>query len=196
MNLQELLKKHFGDDENKLNEFLEDMKTNKIYTSNEENIDTRYSKLKGDFDIKTREHEEATKLIEELKGNNKSIEELQNKITDYETNVIPALTKAKEEAEVESALKVALVNAKVTDPDYIAYKVKEKGEIKLDENGNIKGIDDTLKDIKNAYPNFFETEKKKEIDVKDLGKGEVKDSEPTNLVEALTQKYNNTKNEM
>lgn len=196
MNLQELLKKHFGDDENKLNEFLEDMKTNKIYTSNEENIDTRYSKLKGDFDIKTREHEEATKLIEELKGNNKSIEELQNKITDYETNVIPALTKAKEEAEVESALKVALVNAKVTDPDYIAYKVKEKGEIKLDEDGNIKGIDDTLKDIKNAYPNFFEIEKKKEIDVKELGKGEVKEAEPTNLVEALTQKYNNTKNEM
>ena len=196
MNLQELIKKHFGDDEEKLNAFLEDMKTNKIYTSSEENLDTRYSKLKGDFEVKTKEHEEAVKLIEELKASSKGNEDLQAKITEYET-ANEQLQKELEQTKIESALKVALVNAKVSDVDYIAYKVKEKDKnLTLDEDGNIKGINDTLKDIKTAYPNFFETEKKKEIDVKDLGKGEVKQPEPTNLVEALTQKYNDTKNEM
>lgn len=196
MNLQELLKKYGIEDEAKINEFLEEMKTNKIYTSNEENLDVRYGKLKEDFDAKSKEHTEATKLIEELKASSKGNEDLQAKITDYEGQVAE-LQKELENTKIESALKVALVNAKVSDVDYIAYKVKEKdSNLTLDEDGNIKGINDTLKDIKTAYPNFFEVEKKKEIDVKNLGKGEVKDPEPTNLVEALTQKYNNTKNEM
>ena len=196
MNLQELLKKYGIEDEAKINEFLEEMKTNKIYTSNEENLDVRYGKLKEDYDAKSKEHTEATKLIEELKASSKGNEDLQAKITGYEGQVAE-LQKELEQTKIESALKVALVNAKVSDVDYIAYKVKEKDtNLTLDENGNIKGINDTLKDIKTAYPNFFETEKKKEIDVKDLGKGQVKEPEPTNLVEALTQKYNNTKNEM
>lgn len=196
MNLQELLKKYGIEDEAKINEFLEEMKTNKIYTSNEENLDVRYGKLKEDYDAKSKEHTEATKLIEELKASSKGNEDLQAKITGYEGQVAE-LQKELEQTKIESALKVALVNAKVSDVDYIAYKVKEKdSNLTLDENGNIKGINDTLKDIKTAYPNFFETEKKKEIDVKDLGKGQVKQPEPTNLVEALKQKYNETKNEM
>lgn len=196
MNLQELLKKYGIEDEAKINEFLEEMKTNKIYTSNEENLDVRYGKLKEDYDAKSKEHTEATKLIEELKASSKGNEDLQAKITGYEGQVAE-LQKELEQTKIESALKVALVNAKVSDVDYIAYKVKEKDtNLTLDENGNIKGINDTLKDIKTAYPNFFETEKKKEIDVKDLGKGQVKEPEPTNLVEALKQKYNETKNEM
>lgn len=195
MNLQELIKKYLDDDK-KVTEFLEEMKTNKIYTASEENLDTRYTKLKGDFDAKSKEHEEATKLIEELKASSKGNEDLQAKITGYEGQVAE-LQKELEQTKIESALKVALVNAKVSDVDYIAYKVKEKdSNLTLDENGNIKGINDTLKDIKTAYPNFFEVEKKKEIDVKDLGKGDVKIPEPTNLVEALKQKYDETKNEI
>ena len=195
MNLQELLKKHGIEDEAKIKEFLEDMKTNKIYISNEENIDIRHSKLKDDYDAKSREHEEATKLIEELKKSSEGNEENLNKIKDYEGQVA-TLQKELEETKIESALKVALANAKVTDVDYVAFKVKEKGELKLDENGNIKGIDETLKEVKTSYPNFFETEKKKEIDVKDLGKGDVKEVEPTNLAEALKQQYKNNKNEL
>lgn len=194
MNLEELLKKYLDDDK-KIAELLEEMKNNKIFTASEENLDTRYSKLKGDFDAKSKEHDEATKLIEELKKSSAGNEENLNKIKTYEGQVAE-LQKELEQTKVESALKVALANAKVTDVDYVAFKVKEKGELKLDDKGNIKGIDDTLKDIKTAYPNFFETEKKKEIDVKDLGKGKVTDPEPTNLVEALSQKYSQTKNEL
>lgn len=195
MNLEELLKKYLGEDDKKVAELLEEMKNNKIFTASEENLDTRYSKLKGDFDAKSKEHDEATKLIEELKKSSAGNEENLNKIKTYEGQVAE-LQKELEQTKVESALKVALANAKVTDVDYVAFKVKEKGELKLDDKGNIKGIDDTLKDIKTAYPSFFETEKKKEIDVKDLGKGKPTDPEPTSLAEALSQKYSQTKNEL
>lgn len=195
MTLQELLKKHGIEDEAKINEFLEDMKTNKIYTSNEENLDVRYGKLKDDFDAKSKEHAEAAKLIEELKKSNAGNEDNLNKIKEYESQVA-TLQKELENTKIESALKVALANAKVTDVDYVAFKVKEKGELKLDDKGNLKGIDDTLKDIKTAYPTFFETEKKKEIDVKELGTGKQSEPTPTNLTEALTQKYAQTKTDI
>ena len=193
MNLQELIKKYLVEDD-KVNEFLEEMKTNKIFTASEENLDTRYSKLKGDFDTKTREHEEATKLIEELKKSNVGNEENLNKIKDYESQVAE-LQKELETTKIESALKVALVNAKAKDIDYLTFKVKEKGELKLDEDGNIKGIEDTLKDVKTSYPDFFEKEnKKKEIELNTLNQGKQGDPEPQSLEEALMQEYNSNKN--
>ena len=195
MTLEELVKQYLEDDE-KSTKFLEDMKANKIYTAGEENLDIRYGKLQEDFNNKTKEHEEATKLIEQLKESGKGNEELQTKITEYEGQVAE-LQKELEQTKIESALKVALSNAKVTDVDYVAFKVKEKNkELKLDEDGNIKGIDDTLKEIKTTYPNFFETEKKKEVNVNELGKGNQQDPEPTSLVEALSQKYTQGKNDL
>jgi hypothetical protein len=50
-----------------------------------------------------------------------------------------------------------LLEAKVQDVDYLTFKIKEKGEIKLDDNGKIKGIDDTLAALKVQFPNQFET---------------------------------------
>lgn len=195
MDLQTLLKNLSLDDET-ITKIVEGMKENKIYTASEENLDVRYGKTKGDLDAKTRELEEATNLINELKAGNVNVEELQNKIKDYEENVIPALKKETEKAKVDSALKVALANAKVTDVDYITYKIKEKGELKLDDEGNIKGFDDTLKEVKTSFPSFFETEKKKEIEVKDLGTGKVGTPEPANLAEALKQQYSQKENKM
>lgn len=194
MNLQDLIKKYL--DEEKAKEFMDEMKSNKIYVASEENMDVRYSKLKGDFDAKTKEHEEATRLIEELKANNKGNEDLQSKIGSYENQVVE-LQKELERTKIESSLKVALANAKATDTDYIAYKVRELNkDLTLDENGNIKGIDETLKEIKTSFPNFFEGEKKKEVEVNDLKKGEVKEVEPTSLVEALQQKYDQSKGDL
>lgn len=194
MNLQDLIKKYL--DEEKAKEFMDEMKSNKIYVASEENMDVRYSKLKGDFDAKTKEHEEATRLIEELKANNKGNEDLQSKIGSYESEVAN-LKEELEKTKIESSLKVALANAKATDTDYIAYKVRELNkDLTLDENGNIKGIDETLKEIKTSFPNFFEGEKKKEIEVNDLKKGEVREMEPTSLVEALQQKYDQSKGDL
>lgn len=168
MNLQELIKKHFGDDEAKLNTFLEDMKTNKIFTASEENLDTRYSKLKGDFEAKTKEYDESQNLIAELKKASKGNEEMQTKFTEYESKVAE-LQAENEQLKIENALKVELLGAKAkaSDLDYLMFKYKqENNEITLDDNGKIKGFD--IEKIKTAYPNNFEVESKKEVDVNNL----------------------------
>ena len=111
MNLQELIKKHFGDDEAKATAFLDEMKENKIYTASEENLDTRYSKLKGDFDAKTKEYDESQNLIAELKKASKGNEEMQTKFTEYESKVAQ-LQAENEQLKIENALKVELLGAK------------------------------------------------------------------------------------
>ena len=65
MNLTEILKsKGVADDVIKA--VLEDMKTNKIYTAGEENLDVRYSKLKADHDGLSKQYAEANTLTEEV----------------------------------------------------------------------------------------------------------------------------------
>lgn len=168
MNLQELIKKHFGDDEAKVTAFLDDMKANKIFTASEENLDTRYSKLKGDFEAKTKEYDESQSLINELKKASKGNEEMQTKFTEYESKVAE-LQAENEQLKIENALKVELLGAKAkaSDLDYLMFKYKqENNEITLDDNGKIKGFD--IEKIKTAYPSNFETESKKEVDVNNL----------------------------
>lgn len=168
MNLQELIKKHFGDDETKVTAFLDDMKLNKIFTASEENLDTRYSKLKGDFEAKTKEYDESQNLINELKKASKGNEEMQTKFTEYESKVAE-LQAENEQLKIENALKVELLGAKAkaSDLDYLMFKYKqENNEITLDDNGKIKGFD--IEKIKTAYPNNFEVESKKEVDVNNL----------------------------
>lgn len=168
MNLQELIKKHFGDDEAKITAFLDEMKTNKIFTASEENLDTRYSKLKGDFEAKTKEYDESQNLIAELKKASKGNEEMQTKFTEYESKVAE-LQAENEQLKIENALKVELLGAKAkaSDLDYLMFKYKqENNEITLDDNGKIKGFD--IEKIKTAYPSNFEVESKKEVDVNNL----------------------------
>ena len=168
MNLQELIKKHFGDDEAKVTAFLDEMKANKIFTASEENLDTRYSKLKGDFEAKTKEYDESQNLIAELKKASKGNEEMQTKFTEYESKVAE-LQAENEQLKIENALKVELLGAKAkaSDLDYLMFKYKqENNEITLDDNGKIKGFD--IEKIKTAYPSNFEVESKKEVDVNNL----------------------------
>ncbi len=170
----------------------------KIMDENGKSINAGKAKIEEltkQLGLKTTEGEETARLLEDLKKSSAGNEENLNKIKAYEEQVA-TLQKELEEAKVDSALKVALANAKVTDVDYITYKIKEKGELKLDDEGNIKGIDDTLKEVKTSFPSFFETEKKKEIEVKDLGTGKVGTPEPTNLAEALKQQYSQKENKM
>ena len=102
-------------------------------------------------------------MIEELKKGSKGNEQLQSKITAYETQVAE-LQSELEQTKVESAIKVALLSAKAKDVDYLTFKLKEKGEIKLDDQGNIKGIDDMLAGLKTQFPTQFETDSQKKID--------------------------------
>ena len=96
---------------------------------------------------------------------------MQSKITAYETQVAE-LQSELEQTKVESAIKVALLSAKAKDVDYLTFKLKEKGEIKLDDQGNIKGIDDMLAGLKTQFPTQFETDAQKKIDEHKLPDGD------------------------
>lgn len=191
MTLEELLKAQGLSDE-QIKAITASMKENKIYTASEENLDIRYGKLKTDYDTLNTQHGESTKLIEQLKKDAKNDEALQGKITAYETQVAN-LQKELDETRLESAIKVALMNAKTDDVGYMAFKLKEGGALELDEDGNIKGIDEKISNLKTQFPTHFDSENNpgpREIDPKPLPEGNHNnDVQPKNLADALRMQY-------
>lgn len=176
MTLQELLKSQ-GLSEEQINGIVGAMKENKIFTASEENLDTRYGKLKTDHDSLTSQYGEATKLIDELKKSNTGNEDLQNKVSTYETQ-ITALKQENEELKIESSLRFALKDAGAVDVDYLVFKAKEKGEIKLDDDGKVKGIDSIVDGLKTQIPGQFEAKKQNKVEERRLpgreeGNGEI-----------------------
>ena len=170
MTIAEILKAK-GLDDKVIAEIQEEMKSNKIFTASEENLDIRYGKLKTDHDGKLAELTEAQNLIAELKKNNKGNEGLQQRITDYEGQVAQ-LQAELAQTKLDSAIKVELLAAKALDVDYLTFKLKEKGELALDDNGKIKGWDDKLAALKTQFSTQFETSSQKKIEENKLPNGD------------------------
>lgn len=114
----------------------------------------KYTSLETDLSGKTSELEKANGLIEELKKSTGKDAALQQKITDYEAE-IATLKAENTELKTENALKFALVAAGAVDVDYLVFKAKEKGEIKLGEDGKIKGEADLISGLKTQLPTMF-----------------------------------------
>ena len=155
MTLAEILKaKGISDDI--ITAVQDEMKANKIFTSAEENIDIRYGKLKTQHEAVVKERDEGKALIETLQKNNKGNEALQTQISDYQTKM-EQLQAELQETKIESAINVGLLAAgvKPEDVDYVTFKLKAKGEIELDDQGNIKGWDDKVAGLKTQFPANF-----------------------------------------
>ena len=189
MTLQELLKAQ-GLSEEQVKAILGAMKENKIYTASEENLDTRYGKLKTDHETLNTQYSEANKLIETLKASNKGNEDLQAKVTTYEGQ-ISELQEQLQQTQLESAIKLALLDANATDVDYMTFKLKEKGEIALDENGKIKGIEDKIAGLKTQFPTQFENKQQNKVDPIKLPNDPTPDdkTQPATLAGALKAAY-------
>lgn len=170
MTIAEILKAK-GIDDAVIKEVQEEMKTNKIFTASEENLDIRYGKLKTEHDGKLAELTEAQNLIAELKKSTKGQEDLQGKITAYEGQV-QQLQAELEQTKLESAIKVELLSSKALDVDYLTFKLKEKGELALDENGKIKGWEDKLAALQTQFPTQFETANNKHYQEHKLPEGD------------------------
>lgn len=134
----------------------DDMKANKIFTSAEENIDIRYGKLKTQHEAVVKERDEGKALIETLQKSNKGNEGLQQQINDYKSNM-EKLQAELAQTKIESAINVGLLAAgvKPEDVDYVTFKLKAKGDIELDDQGNIKGWDDKVAGLKTQFPANF-----------------------------------------
>lgn len=152
----------------------------------------KYDALQALLDGKTTELDTANGLIADLKKGTKGNEELQGKITGYETQVAQ-LQEELEKTKLDNAIQLALRDAKAVDPDYLAYKLREKysaDELKLDENGKVKGIDDKLAGLKTQFPTQFEAGGKKKVDPFKLPEEQGGGSnEPKSLEDALRLAY-------
>lgn len=166
MTLQEILKSQGLTDE-QIKTVVGEMKQNKIFTAGEENLDIRYAKLKADHDSLTAQHGESTRLIEQMKKEAGTSAALQEKITSYEAT-IGQLQEQLQAAKLEAAIKVALIGAKTTDVEYMAWQLRRKGELTLDDQGNIKDIDDKLAGLKTQFPQMFEAASRMEVQVQKL----------------------------
>ena len=158
----------------------------------------KYDDIVSQLTGKQTELDSANGLIEELKKGTKGNEELQGKITGYETQVAD-LQKELAETKVKSALKVALLSEKAMDIDYLTFKVneklKEQGKtLELDENENIKGWDEVLSGLKTQFPTQFEAAKASNIDENRLPDSDDRKAEPQSLAEALKAHYEEAKN--
>lgn len=161
MTLEELLRSQ-GIADDSIAKILEAMKTNKIYTASEENLDVRYGKLNEKHENLSKQHKEAQALIEELKKSNGDNESLQTKVGEYQ-NKIAELTKELNESRVANAVKVKLLSEKAVDVDYLTYKLTQLGELSLDEDGNVKDLESKIESLKKQYPNQFEASHGKKI---------------------------------
>lgn len=159
----------------------------------------KHDALQALLDGKETELTTANNLIADLKKATKGNEDLQGKITGYETQVSD-LQKQLTETKVKSALKIALLSEKVQDIDYITFKVNEKMKeqgktLELDENENIKGWDDILSGLKTQLPEHFnKADNNKVIEENRLPDSDTRKTEPQSLAEALRMQYENNSN--
>ena len=154
----------------------------------------KHDALQALLDGKSTELDTANGLIAELKKGTKGNEELQGKISTYETVTIPDLQKQLQETKINAAVKVALLAEKALDVPYLAYKLNEKLKaegktLELDENENIKGWEGYLSDLKTQLPNQFEKAGSPKVDPKPLPGGTPRKDEPASLADALRDAY-------
>lgn len=154
----------------------------------------KFSSKEQDLASKVAELSEANKLIETLKKGTKDNENLQDKITSYESQVAE-LQKELADTKLKAAIKVSLIGEKALDVDYLTFKLNEKlaekGEkLELDENGNIKGWNEKIEGLKVQFPTQFETASNKKIEEHKLDKPDESNSGAVTKADILKMPYN------
>ena len=169
------------------------MPAQKLYLASEENLDTRYTKLKEQKEQLENDLNAANKLVGDLKKTNKDAEELQQKITDYEAKVQQLETERSEERKTY-AIKEALQKEGVSDVEYMMFKL---GQLEVDKDGNIVDLDNKVKALKETNPTFFASEAENNepgapgyqvVDNK-LESGRNTEPEPQSLAEAIALEF-------
>lgn len=107
----------------------------------------KFDALEGEKKNAEEQLETANSTIETLKKNNKDNEELQNKISGYETTISSLKTEAAN-LKKTYALKEQLSKEGVTDPDYIIYKQGGIDKFTFNDEGKPVGVSDIVKSYK------------------------------------------------
>lgn len=102
--------------------------------------------------------DQANITIGDLKKSNKENEDLQGKIQEYETTINTMKVDSEKQIK-ELKLKDKLRDAGVKDAEYLIFKHGGVDKFNYDQEGNLIGLDDTLKPYKESMPYNFITGK-------------------------------------
>lgn len=136
------------------------MKENRLFISGEENIDERYTKLKGQHGEASAQLKTAQELIAQLKPQAEGSETLKGQIADYEKQAKDAEERAAK-AERDAAIKVELLakGAVPDDVDYLMFRIEQgDAEVKVGDDGKLSGLDDAITGLKASHPGQFKAE--------------------------------------
>ena len=151
----------------------------------------KYTTLEAENQTNISKLTEANTLIAQLQKAAKGDEALQGQVTAYQTKVQELETQLAQ-TKLDAEIKVGLLAEKALDVDYLTFKLKEKGELALDENGKIKGWDDKIAALKTQIPTQFESAQGRQYKENRLPAGDGGgSSEPKSLAEALKMQYEN-----
>lgn len=158
MPFKELLKSIVGEEQTTA--ILNGMKEKKIYISSNENVDERYTKLKGQKEDLEQQLATANTTITDLKKATKGNEDLQKKLTDYESKI--QTLQQESEAKVRNltldyAIEKLLTTNNAKHVDLLKAQFN-RDQLEIAEDGIIKGLDDQFKAIKESYSDLFQAQ--------------------------------------
>lgn len=108
---------------------------------------------KTDFNSKVEELKTANETLTTLQKDNKDVEALQTEITSYKEKV-ETLQKEQAETTKKHTIESALKDAGAKDVEYLTFKL---GDVEVNKDGTIKDLDNKIKSLQEATPDFFET---------------------------------------
>ena len=106
---------------------------------------------KSEFNTKIDDLKTANDTINTLQQENKDVETLQTTINEYKDQITTLETERAEERKTY-AIKEALQGAGASDVDYMMFKL---GEVEVDEEGNIKDLENKIKELQESIPSHF-----------------------------------------
>lgn len=192
MTILELLQQVFNATDEQTEAFTKGMKENKIFTTSEENMDIRHSKLKEQHAATTKQLDDANALLEDLRKGNKDNESLQKQVAEYKAEAEQLKAKLlKVELAAEAQVELLAAGAKPEDIDYLMFKMEADGPLEKGDDGKIKGLSDKISAVKTQRPASFNAEGKKQILENRLPENTRSDNgqEPKSLAEALQLQY-------
>lgn len=187
MGLKELLKK-LGYTDEQIKGITDAMSENKLHVSSVENPEETIKQLQ----------EEKTKL----EGENVKLQKSSKKQADPADNTaaeeIRKLQQTIQKSKIDTKLIVALTKANALDVDYLMYQAEKTGameDIKIDDNGNVTGVDELVENLRKSHASQFEAAASPSgvnmtrTGIKKLDNTVPVDNVPQTLEEAIAQKF-------
>ena len=162
MTLKEIFK-NCGLDDTQINNILKSMKENKIFLTNNQDLESQYKQLQEQHKSLLDKDKDNQSLIQELQSNG-SREQLEGLRASIEQ-----LQKQNVDIKNQTALKIALIDAGALDLNYLLYRVEQSTDLlKFDEKGNLTNANEIVRVLRNSCSNQFYNPMSKRVIAKPL----------------------------